>query len=234
MLSHVKTQRQKWFSVACCPPNIARILTSIPGYIYALDGDCLYILSHLGSSFNKGGLYVNLARKGDDYTLTIDGSPKEVYLRLPENSTVKSDRIQEHKDGYFLIHHTGGKKDYSYSLIPKVRILRAHPSVSAVAGKVCVQRGETIYCVEQVDNSEPLSALRLPVDAVFSEEKADWLDENMPILKTTGYSVSEKEWDQTLYSSQECVYESREITLIPYSQWGNRGENEMRVWITEK
>jgi hypothetical protein len=72
------------------------------------------------------------------------------------------------------------------------------------------------------------------VDAVFSEEKVDWLDENMPILKTVGYSVSEKNWDQTLYSSQSCVYESREITLIPYSQWGNRGENEMRVWLTEK
>lgn len=234
MLSHVKTQRQKWFSVACCPPNLARILTSIPGYIYALDGDCLYILSHLGSSFKKGGLYVNLARKGDDYTLTIEGGPRKVYLRLPENSKLVSDQFADHEDGYFIIQHAGGKQEYSYSLIPQVRILRAHPSVSAAAGKLCVQRGETIYCAEQIDNAIPLSALRLPVDAVFSEEKVDWLDENMPILKTVGYSVSENNWDQLLYSSQSCVYESREITLIPYSQWGNRGENEMRVWLTEK
>jgi len=234
MLSHVKTQRQKWFSVACCPPNLARILTSIPGYIYALDGDCLYILSHLGSSFKKGGLYVNLARKGDDYILTIEGGPRKVNLRLPENSKLVSDQFTTHEDGYFIIQHAGGKQEYSYSLIPQVRILRAHPSVSAAAGKLCVQRGETIYCAEQIDNVIPLSALRLPVDAVFSEEKVDWLNENMPILKTVGYSVSEKNWDQMLYSSQSCVYESREITLIPYSQWGNRGENEMRVWLTEK
>jgi len=233
-LSHVKTQRQKWFSVACCPPNLARILTSIPGYIYALDGNRLYILTHIGSSFEKGGLYVKLVRKGDEYTLTIDGGPKEVYLRLPENSVLISDHGQAHENGYFIIHHEGGKKHYTYSLIPQIRILRSHPSVSAVAGKLCVQRGQTIYCVEQADNAVPLSALRLPVDAVFSEEKAGWLDENMPILKTAGYRVSEKNWNQTLYSSQSCVYESREITLIPYSQWGNRGENEMRVWITEK
>jgi hypothetical protein len=233
-LSHVKTQRQKWFSVACCPPNLARILTSIPGYIYALDGDCLYILSHLGSSFNKGGFYVNLVRKSDEYTLTIEGEPKKIFLRLPENSNMVSDQIKDYKDGYFIIQHTGGKQEYSYSLIPKVRILRAHPSVSAAAGKLCVQRGETVYCAEQVDNATPLSALRLPADAVFSEENVDWLDENMPILKTVGYSESEKNWDQTLYSSQSCVYESRVITLIPYSQWGNRGENEMRVWLTEK
>lgn len=233
-LSHVKTQRQKWFSVACCPPNLARILTSIPGYIYALDGNHLYVLTHIGSSFNKGGLYVKLVRKGDEYTLTIDGSSMEIYLRLPDNSTLQSDQCTEHEDGYFKIHHNGGKQNYTYSLIPQVRVLRAHPSVSATAGKLCIQRGLTTYCAEEADNAVPLSALRLPADAVFYEEKADWLDENMPILKTVGYSVSKKNWDKALYSSHSCVYESREITLIPYSQWGNRGENEMRVWLTEK
>ncbi|MRS03830.1 glycoside hydrolase family 127 protein, partial [bacterium] len=201
-LSHVKTQRQRWFSVACCPTNLARIYSSIPGYIYALDGDCLYILSHLGSSFKKGGLNVNLVRKGDDYTLTIDGGPRSIYLRLPENSKLVSDQFKVNEDGYFIIQHAGGNQVYSYSLVPQVRILRAHPSVSAAAGKLCVQRGETVYCAEQVDNAIPLSALRLPVDAVFKEEKVDWLDDNMPVLKTVGYSVSEKDWDHTLYSSQ--------------------------------
>ena len=234
MLSHVKTQRQKWFSVACCPPNLARILTSIPGHIYALDGDRLFVLTHIGSSFEKGGLYVKLSRKDDEYTLTIEGNPIEVYLRLPENSTLISDQCKKNEEGYFTIQHAGGKQHYSYSLIPQVRVLRSHPSVSAAAGKLCVQRGQTIYCVEQADNPVPLSALRLPMDAVFSEEKVDWLDANMPILRTAGYRVSENNWEKKLYSSQSCVYELCEITLIPYSQWGNRGENEMRVWLNEK
>ena len=82
-LSHVKTQRQKWFGVACCPPNLARILTSMRGYIYALEGNRLYILSHIGSSFEKGGLYVKLSRKGDEYTLTIDGDPMECLFAAP-------------------------------------------------------------------------------------------------------------------------------------------------------
>lgn len=233
-LSHVKTQRQKWFSVACCPPNLARVLTSIPGYIYALDGNRLFVLTHIGSSFNKGGLYVKLVRKGDEYTLTIDGSNRDVYLRLPENSALHCDQCMEPEDGYFKIHHPGGKQNYTYSLIPQVRILKAHPGVSAASGKLCVQRGLTTYCAEGADNSLPLSALRLPEDAVFNEEKAEWLDDNMPLLKTDGYSVSDINWVKKLYSSQSSVYESREITLIPYSQWGNRGENEMRVWLTEK
>ena len=35
--------RQPWFEVACCPGNIARFLPSLPGYIYAIRGNDLYI-----------------------------------------------------------------------------------------------------------------------------------------------------------------------------------------------
>ena len=234
MLSHIKTQRQEWFGVACCPPNLARILTSLRGYIYALENGRLYIVSHIGSSFQKGGLYVKLSHKGDEYTLTIDGGPVDVFLRLPENSALIGDQFENHKDGYFSVRHTGGKQNYAYSLKPLIRVLRAHPSVSALAGKLCVQRGLTLYCVEGTDNAVPLSSLRLPADAVFTEEKADWLEEDRPILRTVGYRVSDVNWDTKLYGPQPSVYESREITLIPYSHWGNRGENEMRVWLNEK
>ena len=233
-LSHVKTQRQKWFGVACCPPNLARILSSMRGYIYAQEGDRLYILSHIGSSFEKGGLSTKLARSSDVYTLTIEGGPLDIYLRLPENSTLNSDQYQVNNDGYFIIHHVGGKQQYRYSLKPNIRVLRAHPRVSALAGKLCVQRGLATYCVEGVDNHVPLSTLRLPTDVSFIEEKADWLDETMPILKTSGFCVSETGWKTVLYDSKPGVYQSKEIKFIPYSQWGNRGENEMCVWLTEK
>lgn len=234
LLSHVKTQRPEWFGVACCPPNLARILSSLRGYIYALDSDRLFILSHIGSWFEKGGLYVRISRKGKDYQLTVDGEPIDIILRLPENSMLASDQFEIHPDGYFSIHHAGGKQQYSYSLKPLIRVLRAHPSVSALSGKVCVQRGPTIYCAEGPDNPAPLSSIRLPAGAVFTEETAGWLEEDAPILKTSGYSVPESPWEKKLYGSQPCNYEPKEITLIPYSHWGNRGESEMRVWLTEK
>jgi DUF1680 family protein len=233
-LSHVKTQRQKWFGVACCPPNLARILSSMRGYIYAMDNDRLFILSHIGSSFQKGGLYVNLVRQGDEYTLTIDGNQIDILLRLPENSTLVSEQYQINSEGYFIIHHAGGKMQYRYTLKPGIRVLRAHPKVSALSGKVCLQRGLITYCLEGADNSVPLSALRLPKDAKIFEAGADWLEKDMPILKASGFSVSEETWEKSLYNSRACVYESKELTFIPYSQWGNRGENEMRIWVTEK
>jgi uncharacterized protein len=204
------------------------------GYIYALEDGRLYILSHIGSLLEKGGLYVKLSRNGDEYTLIIEGGAIDVFLRLPENSALIGNQFENHEDGYFSFHHAGGKQKYSYSLKPLIRMLRAHPSVSALAGKLCVQRGLTIYCVEGSDNAVPLSTLRLPVDAKFSEEKAEWLEDDLPILKTAGYSVSQKSWENKLYGSQPSEYESHEIKLIPYSQWGNRGEKEMRVWLNEK
>ncbi|MGA2361525.1 MAG: beta-L-arabinofuranosidase domain-containing protein [Candidatus Aminicenantales bacterium] len=35
--------RVAWFSCACCPPNVARVLASVPGYVYAADGDKVYV-----------------------------------------------------------------------------------------------------------------------------------------------------------------------------------------------
>lgn len=233
-LSHVKTQRQKWFGVACCPPNLARIISSMRGYIYALENDHLYILSHIGSIFTKGGLYVKLSRSGDNYTLTIDGDPKQIVLRLPENSTLTSKEYQVNQDGYFRIEHQGGKKDYHYTLKPNIRILKAHPKVESLSEKISVQRGSTVYCLEGIDNHTPLSTLRLPENAKFTEQQSQIFENDMPILKTNAYAISEKKWGNSLYLAQSYVYEPVEITLVPYSQWGNRGETEMKVWLDKK
>lgn len=47
---HVKPVRQRWFGCACCPPNIARVLTSIGHYIYTPRQDALYINMYVGNS----------------------------------------------------------------------------------------------------------------------------------------------------------------------------------------
>ena len=35
--------RQEWFGVACCPGNITRFMPSVPGYLYATQGDAIYV-----------------------------------------------------------------------------------------------------------------------------------------------------------------------------------------------
>lgn len=50
---HVKPVRQKWFGCACCPPNIARLLSSLSMYAYTENDDTLFAHLFVGGSVNK-------------------------------------------------------------------------------------------------------------------------------------------------------------------------------------
>ncbi|MDL2301446.1 glycoside hydrolase family 127 protein [Lachnospiraceae bacterium OttesenSCG-928-D06] len=51
--SHVKETRQKWFGCACCPPNIARLLSSVSSYAYTENEDTLWTHLYMGSTLTK-------------------------------------------------------------------------------------------------------------------------------------------------------------------------------------
>lgn len=51
--SHVKSVRQKWFGCACCPPNIARIVSSVASYAYTEREDVLWFHLYMGSELSK-------------------------------------------------------------------------------------------------------------------------------------------------------------------------------------
>ena len=51
--SHVKPVRQKWFGCACCPPNFARLLSSIGSYAYTENEDTLFVHLYMGSTLSK-------------------------------------------------------------------------------------------------------------------------------------------------------------------------------------
>lgn len=50
---HVKSMRQKWFGCACCPPNIARIVSSVAAYAYTENEDTLWTHLYMGSTLTK-------------------------------------------------------------------------------------------------------------------------------------------------------------------------------------
>ncbi len=51
--NHVATVRQKWFGCACCPPNIARIVSSAAAYAYTENEDTLWTHLYMGSTLTK-------------------------------------------------------------------------------------------------------------------------------------------------------------------------------------
>lgn len=45
-------QRQPWFGCACCPSNITRFIPSLPGYIYAVKDDAIYVNLFMSNKAN--------------------------------------------------------------------------------------------------------------------------------------------------------------------------------------
>lgn len=50
---HVKPVRQKWFGCACCPPNLARTLSSVSSYAFTETEDTLFVHLYIGSELRK-------------------------------------------------------------------------------------------------------------------------------------------------------------------------------------
>src|SRR5205823_13776551 len=42
-LNGTRHRRQPWFGCACCPPNIARLLASLPGYFYSTSSEGVWV-----------------------------------------------------------------------------------------------------------------------------------------------------------------------------------------------
>jgi DUF1680 family protein len=90
------------------------------------------------------------------------------------------------------------------------RRVKAHASVAADAGKVALERGPLVYCVEGTDGGD-VAAMHLPDDAPLSfEHRPDLLGGVTVITAQVG---------------------DRQVTAIPYQLWGNRGTTAMRIWI---
>jgi len=98
-------QRQAWFGCACCPSNICRFIPSVPGYVYAVKDNALYVNLFMSNTMTQkvGGKAVTLSQKtaypwNGDVEITIDKTAlkKEMALkvRIPgwvRNETVPSD-----------------------------------------------------------------------------------------------------------------------------------------------
>lgn len=56
LASNGKYSRKPWFGCACCPSNVSRFIPSLPGYVYAVKDNQVYVNLYLS---NKAELIVN-------------------------------------------------------------------------------------------------------------------------------------------------------------------------------
>ncbi|MBI4905802.1 MAG: glycoside hydrolase family 127 protein [Acidobacteria bacterium] len=243
--------RNPWYNTTCCPPNIQRTILALSGYFFSTNKDGLWAHFYDNAEMNwklESGTALRVTMKGEmpwkgKSVLTIDPAKPEAFtlnLRVPAWSrntrvTVNGQVVtaSAKANAYFPIKRTWNKGDrVSIEFDIRPRLVEANARVPEDYGKVAVQRGAMIYCLEQPDHKtgNVLNvALRAPV-AFTSEWKPEMLGGVMT-LKTRGVAFGE----QPLYRYRDEATASplrpADLTLIPYYAWANRGESAMTVWL---
>ncbi len=222
---HIKAVRQKWFSCACCPPNIARLISSVNEYAFTENDNIFYVHQYIGSvvAGKKGRIEVisDYVKNGRVTIKLIPERPFMLALRIPLWCKKYSFNVPySEKDGYAYFNITADteiRAEYE----PDIRLIRCSNRVRGKAGAVAVTRGPFVYCLEEIDNGKVLQRLLLDI-----KEEAFFDGEN---ITAPGYREKESE---LLYSEwAESEKTPVALKLIPYYKWANRGENEMQVYV---
>lgn len=118
--------------------------------------------------------------------------------------------------GYAVLTRTWSPGDEILLSLPmEVRRVKAHEKVADDRGKVALERGPVVYCVEETDNPH-INELTVTENTLFSCEYHPELLAGVEVIKASGPTKNEQ------------------FTAIPYYVWNNRGANRMKVWLPEK
>ena len=149
---------------------------------------------------------------GDLYTYTIPENFKPIMMVNNEPFIYKEEK------GYAVAERDWKKGDVVRFAIPmEIHVVKANPKVAEDAGKIAIERGPFVFCLEGVDNGKQLNNFVLPdnpnLKVGFDKDILNGL------LTITG---------DALVSGEKTP---RNFRAIPYFLWNNRGINEMKVWL---
>ena len=247
---HVKPIRQKWFGVACCPPNIARTLASMGQYIYAVgkEGICIHLFIGNESTVQVGDENYTVKMESEfpvknHFTIAVSGTKPMQYIRIRIPEYAKNYKITcegkqisyDVEKGYAVLAGDLLEKQIEVNFEAPATFVRANPSVRADAGKVCIKRGPLIYALEGKDNGDNLSCLYLDTNQTLEEVyESNELGEIVAVYGKAKRLITNDAWKDTLYSEKiKMQWQDVKIRAIPYPYWNNRGIDEMCVWVKE-
>ena len=244
-LSHVKPIRQKWFGCACCPPNIARMVSSVAQYAYTENAETLYTHLYIGGSVSKqfeGGTLTMSLQSGMPWDGCVNAAihaekPVEATLafRIPgwtENPAFDvCGKQQEIRDGYLYVSGVWNDGDVITLDFPMpVRMWNADTRVRENIGRVAFTRGPITFCAEEADNGADLHLLTVDGERITVEKDERFGHETVRII-VSGHRAEASSGHQLYRPAQKPVTNEAAIALIPYYAWANRGLGEMSVWL---
>lgn len=252
-------QRQPWFGCACCPSNVSRFIPSLPGYVYAVKDNQVYVNLYLSNkaTLKIGRKSVTLSQEtrypwNGDIALTVDKNSAGRFamkLRIPgwvRNQVVPSD----------LYTYTDGKR-LSYQVKVNGELQKAELGAD---GYFTVTRqwkkGDKVELHFDMEPRVVKANARVEADRgrVAVERGplvycAEWPDNDFDVLsvllnRQPSFTVTEKPdllygLNQIQTPAQTLKYDAEgrlsvqdvTLTLIPYYAWAHRGSGRMAVWL---
>jgi uncharacterized protein len=251
LASRGEHHRQEWFGIACCPPNLARLLTSLGRYVYSQRVDEAVVHLFVGGTgmFDVGGQAVTVEQRTEypwdgmvELTVRVDRPVRfTLSTRIPgwcadAKPSVNGEKIEIAgvlDRGYARLDRVWRDGDVVLLDLPMpVRRCYAHPNIAADLGLVAIARGPLIYCFEGVDHGGDVGRLTLPRDAPLMTAEQDDLP-GAVVLKGPGSRLEATGWDDALYRDSPSRQVPVEVTAVPYYSWDNRAPGPMQVWIRE-
>jgi DUF1680 family protein len=242
--------RQAWYRCACCPPNAARLLMSLGSYVYSVTETDILVHLYLQSTSRIpcGGQIVTLRQETAypwDGAIQFHVEVEEprmfaVHLRIPgwcrqAHLSVNGEELHIEPalyKGYVRIERRWQSGDsIALQLEMPIERLHAHPDVQANAGRVALQRGPLVYCLETADNPIPLHRIQLPATAALESQIVPALLGGVTVIRGTANVLEIADWSSALYRTAPARLSSHALVAIPYYAWDHRQPGEMYVWI---
>jgi DUF1680 family protein len=248
--SRAGERRHHWNPVACCPPNIMRLLASLHHYLATTGDRSLqlqqYATSTVAAAVPGAGPVELSVETGYPWTGTVTvevtasgGAEWTLALRVPawaRSATVDGSPVAPGYAELTRRWRPGDRVVLELDVSP--RLTRANPRIDAVRGCVALERGPVVYCVEAGDlpAGADLADVELPPGAEPGDSGPVAALRGLPGVSVAGVLRDPGGWSRREYLDVRDVPANgatapAQLLAVPYFAWANRGDGGMRVWI---
>ena len=223
-------------------------MASIPGYIYAQQGKDIFVNLYAQGKAKIGNIELE---QTTEYPwdgkvcikVTKGGGKFAIKLRIPSwlkesptnNSlykymdaapayaiSVNGVQVAAERNGYAIIQRKWKMGDVIELNFPmEIRRIVANDNAEDDRGKVALERGPVVYCLEGNDQADGkvFNKYILNASQIIASYDASLLNG----VVTLSGPAKELQQDGTIKDVMFCA--------IPYSTWNNRGPHQMEIWI---
>jgi len=258
----MEAARSGWFECSCCPTNVARLMPSIPGYMYAQKQDSIYVNLFIASNaqlkIGKQNVQIkqenNYPWNGDlRFIVSPDvASDFSLLVRIPgwaQNQAIPSDLYKFASLSTSSVSITVNGKPYYYALHQGYAVIKRNWKKNDVVKVMLPMEIRKVKSDTLIkDNIGKIALQRGPL--MYCAEWKDNQGSTSNIIFTSASKLNAR-FDSSLLNGvtvltsntpvvhlgkngDEIKTINRPFTAIPYYSWANRGKGEMSVWLPEK